>query len=312
MVPPVTQAPNQPQPQAPQPVATTTTASHIVVETRTKKILDEYNASSKIKVNSLTKIANAVVALDWQKVANVNLNYQITIPPNASSLSQGYNPLQLYPGDKISLRDALYASLMTNDPVTPHSISAFVGHDLLVRKGAKGDPTVQFVKQMNGLASKLGMKRTKFYNAHGRSNITKSNYSTTADLAKLALYANTKPSLKFQSSQRTRTIKIKRKGSTISKKIYNQNSMLGQRGIDGIHLANGTSSLMLTVAKDAIIDERNSQTRVTPRGLVVVMVNTPNHKSRAKQLIQNSWQKYNQWFSQGLVIYDRNQVLTNR
>ena len=79
------------------------------------KILVASNASAKRPVASLTKIALAAVTVDWATATNTDLGTnQITVPQTIT-LVGGPNPMNLQPGDQLSLRDALYSAHVSDN-----------------------------------------------------------------------------------------------------------------------------------------------------------------------------------------------------
>ena len=79
--------------------------SYIVVDLHSKKILSAREINKKRQVASLTKIATAIVVLDWAKATGTDLGQNIIIPQCASVIG-GPNQFKLRPGDQISIRDA--------------------------------------------------------------------------------------------------------------------------------------------------------------------------------------------------------------
>jgi hypothetical protein len=86
------------------------------VESYSGKIVLELNADKRRPVASLTKIATAMVVLDWAKLSGTSMA-EIAIVPQGTSLIGGFNPMGLIPGDRISLREAMYSMLLGSDNV---------------------------------------------------------------------------------------------------------------------------------------------------------------------------------------------------
>ncbi len=163
--------------------------SVMVVEAHSGKVLVASNASDKRPVASLTKIATGAVAVDWATAAGVDIGtLQITVPPTIS-LVGGPNPMNLQPGDRISMRDALYSALLGSDNLAALIVADHVGRELVTRRGKNEDPVVEFVGEMNRLAKALGMTRTRFANPHGLERPGAKAYSTAADVARISIYA---------------------------------------------------------------------------------------------------------------------------
>ena len=59
--------------------------SSIIVDNQTGRILGGVNPNQKVPVASLTKLALAMVTLDWSEVRNGNLDETATIPETAIS-----------------------------------------------------------------------------------------------------------------------------------------------------------------------------------------------------------------------------------
>ena len=140
--------------------------SYFVVEANSGRILLAEGSDQKRPVASLTKVATAIVALDWAKATGADLGGEMVVPPSVASLG-GSNPMGLKPGDRISLRNALYSALMGSDNSAAQSIAHHVGFALQQARGNSGDPVKAFVAEMNTLAGELVMRRTRFSTPHG-------------------------------------------------------------------------------------------------------------------------------------------------
>ena len=87
--------------------------AYIVIDATTGHVLDGSNTEKKLQVASLTKIATAMVVLDWKDATKTDLTQLATVPAQAAAL--GADPVALQPGDQMTLRDLLYAALMQSD-----------------------------------------------------------------------------------------------------------------------------------------------------------------------------------------------------
>ncbi|RJQ27806.1 D-alanyl-D-alanine carboxypeptidase [Candidatus Parcubacteria bacterium] len=148
-----------------------TNTSYVVVDYDTGEILAEKNMSEKQQVASLTKIMTAIVSLD------------LASPQEIFSVSGGaamINPTKIgvVEGQKMTLSELLQATLLTsaND-------AAEVIKEGIDNKYGKES----FIKAMNGKASFIGLKNTRFDNPQGFDS--ENNYSTAYDLAVLSGYA---------------------------------------------------------------------------------------------------------------------------
>ncbi|HSJ02777.1 MAG TPA: serine hydrolase, partial [Verrucomicrobium sp.] len=212
-------------------------SSVIAVDVYNKKIHVESGGNLKRPVGGLTKMATALVALDWSEATKVPLNTLATISPEGLQIA-GMNPLQLSAGDQITIRDLLYASMMSSDNVAATTLALFVGQDLNYRRGQTGDPLTSFVTEMNNLAAREGMKNTKFTNPHGLENSRTIPYSTAADMARLSMYAISRAPFRFYTNQKARNITVLRGGQPVAVPMQNTNVLLGTGMIDGIKTGN--------------------------------------------------------------------------
>src|SRR5256714_8595643 len=176
--------------QAGRAVAAARTA-YVIIDAQTGFVLEQVDGRNKRQVGSLTKVATAMVVLDWAEKRAGDLNQIATIPPEAF-VGTGENLIGFQPGDRVTLRDLLYAALVQSDNVAAYTLANQVGTALqpVVPEAAKGGPVAIFVGQMNFLAKSLRMERTRFVNPHGiDTNARPMPYSTAADLARLTRYA---------------------------------------------------------------------------------------------------------------------------
>lgn len=79
--------------------------SYIAIEANSGKLLFSSNAEEKRPVASLSQVATAMVALDWVARTRLPLDTFIAVPQEAFGLRAG-NPMDLQPGDRLTLRDA--------------------------------------------------------------------------------------------------------------------------------------------------------------------------------------------------------------
>ena len=286
--------------------------SYIVVDLHSKKILSARETNKKRQVASLTKIATAVVVLDWAKATGTDLSQNIIIPQSALSIG-GPNQLRLRPGDQVSIRDALYCSVLGSNNWTAEALAYHVGKDLLVRGGKSGDSVKEFVKHMNALAAEHGSKYTRFINPHGMDHQGKVPYSTAGDVARLTIYAMGKAAFSFICSQAERKVSIVSVGGRKEFIVKNTNKILNVDGIDGVKTgltSRAGPCLVVTAAKQPIVSElANGNKQVTPRRLVVVVLGASDRFGAARSLLLRGWQKFETWNRSGRQILDRSELL---
>jgi D-alanyl-D-alanine carboxypeptidase (penicillin-binding protein 5/6) len=279
----------------------TTAAAYVVVDHQTGHVLDSLNSSKKLPISSLTKIATAAVVLDWAQASNQNLDQLATVPALSSEL-QNSRGLGLAPGDKISLRELLYACLLPSDNAAAETLADHVGRSL----GGESSqpPIVSFVSQMNALARKLGMRNTRFLNAHGLEGLEwRRPYSTAQDVAKLTVYAMSNPAFRYYVSQETRRIVIRRRdGQSSEYRLRNTNELLGKEAIDGVKTGTSKNSgqcLVISAARPPEAYKEGDTFYTIPRRLEVVVLGSQDRFTEASGLLKRGWKLFDRWVAEG-------------
>jgi D-alanyl-D-alanine carboxypeptidase len=290
--------------------------AYIIVDATTGAVLDSQKPRDKRQIGSLTKIATAMVALDWAEHRGGDLNQFATIPPDAF-VGVTENNIGFQPGDTVNLRDLLYAALVQSDNIAAYALANHVGSTLgaLVPTGSssKITPVVAFVSQMNALAKELKMERTRFVNPHGSDYKMKPlPFSTAEDIARLTRYAMTKASFRFYVSQKERLITIQRGGRALHYMTRNTNELLGSNGIDGVKTGSTTRAgdcLVLSATRDPEVNKIDEDhATVYQRRIVIVLLGSTNRFREGAALVDRGWQLYDQWAAGGRLV-DPNKVL---
>lgn len=276
-------------------------ASFIIVDNETGCILAEKNRDQKNATASLAQIALAVTVIDWAALSKTSLDTMVTLP--ADTAHQGAaNPLGLREGDRLTLRDLLYLSVMISDSEAAFAIASFVGGQL--PNPQQLDHVGNFVSQMNALATKLHMRNTLFLNPSGRDLPSQAEpYSTAADLARLVRYACSKPGLLFYTAQRSRTIQVEREGKKFQVLIQNRNTLLGREHVDGVkigHTAQANGCFALTSENRPEVRREGSTVYTAPRRIIVVLLHSSDSLTeKGMELVQQGWQLYQTWVREG-------------
>ena len=280
--------------------------SYIIVDDETGHILDSANPNERRQIASLTKIAAAMVALDWAAATNSSLATEVEVPAGISGVG-GENPCGLQPGDRVSLRDLIYAALMQSDNHAAYALAYNVGARL--PNNAKLDPVGNFTAHMNALARKLRMKRTLFLNPHGIDNMENPPYSTAADLARLTMYAGDNAAFNFGVSQTSREISITAPdGTRRAYQLQNTNQLLGQEGIDGVKTGRTSRAgdcVILSSDRDPQAVNVNGQTVAIPRRIKVVVLGSPDRFGEGLGLVRRGWELHDRWTAQGRPVAKR-------
>lgn len=183
------------------------------------KVIWSMNLKSKIAPASLTKLATVMTALDLEssdKVINVSENASNQVP----------TIIGLKQNEKITIEEAVAASIMTSANDAAQAIADSVGNDL---GGSKN-----FMALVNEKSKKIGVENTNFTNATGLDD--QNHYSTVYDLALLAHFAKSN----YPLIANLATQDYKRLGANANHKQYdlpNWNALLGTYpGVDGLKI----------------------------------------------------------------------------
>lgn len=290
-------------------------SSVLAVDLYNKKIHIASNADLKRPVGGLTMIATALVALDWADATKVSLNTLATVSPTDIQIA-GANPLNLEAGDQMTLRDLIYASMMTSDNLAATTLADFVGQDILNRRNKQGDPVTEFVGEMNKLALREGATKTHFTNPHGLENSRTVPYSTAADIAKITLYALSRAPFKFYTDQKKREITVIRGGKPSPLHLENTNLLLGQGSIDGVKTGNTPRSggcLVISEEKPGTVlpDPSTGKHILYRHRMVVVILGSTDPFAEGNNVLQQAWGVYDQWQKGGRQVVDAKELLPN-
>lgn len=147
---------------------TNTDSSYIVMEATTNRILEGSNLHKQSLVASTAKIMTAITVIE-----NYKLDEEVKITKE-DTLEVG-SKVYLRENETLTRKDLLYALMLrsAND-----AASALSSHN-----------SKEFIKQMNDMAKKIGMKNSIFVNASGLDE-REYNLSTAYDMALLSSYAS--------------------------------------------------------------------------------------------------------------------------
>ena len=284
--------------------------AYVIVDATTGAILDAEQPAQKRQIGSLTKIATAMVVLDWAEHRGGDVNQIATIPSEAF-VGVTENNIGFQPGDRINLRDLLYAALVQSDNIAAYTLANHVGSTLesLVpaASGAKITPVIAFVSQMNALAKQLRMERTRFVNPHGSDyKVRPLPFSTAQDMARLTRYAMARASFRFYVSQKERLISFDRGGHVLRYMTRNTNELVGTHGIDGVKTGRTTRAgdcLVLSATRDPEVNKIDEDhATVYPRRIIVVLLGSNDRFGEGAGLVEKGWRLYDQWVAGGRMV----------
>lgn len=137
--------------------------SYALLDTRTGEMVFSQNENQRMPIASVTKIMTALVVLE-----NASLDEIVTVTSDSCGIEG--SSIYLYEGEKLSVKDLLYALMLesANDAAVCLAIHT-------------GGSVEEFSDMMNERASKLGIKNTNFNNPHGLED--PEHYSTAHDVA---------------------------------------------------------------------------------------------------------------------------------
>jgi serine-type D-Ala-D-Ala carboxypeptidase (penicillin-binding protein 5/6) len=298
----------------PLPLAAQAPESLMVVEAYSGKVLIAANAGVKRPIASLTKIATAAVAVDWATATGTDLGTMVTVPQTIT-LVGGPNPMNLQPGDQLTLRDALYSALLGSDNLAALTLADHVGREIANRRNKSGDPVAIFVGEMNQLAKAVGAQATRFANPHGLERSGVKAFSTAADVARLSIYAMRRNAITFITSKPSRQVAVVTAGVKRNYNLKNTNELAGEVGILGVKTGTTAAAgpcVSVCMDRDPLVRQKADGSKgATPRRLIVVVLNHPNRFDRARELLQQGWSTYDSWLANGALVQNKDrEILT--
>lgn len=174
------------------------------------------NPDKPLAPASTTKIMTGLLAFE-----RGNLNDTVTVSSTMLNNKLVYGTqIYLVPGEKMPLKDLLYALLLNSANDAAVTIAEHIGGDL-----------PNFIDIMNQRAREIGANQTHFLNPSG---LTEAGHSTTAhDLALIARVAYQNPM--FAEYVRTKSYAISRSKPNVPTQMVNENKLLWRDStVDGI------------------------------------------------------------------------------
>ena len=183
--------------------------SAILIESSSGAVIFSKNPDEILPMASTTKIMTALVALE-----NCDITKEIAISVDAIGVEG--SSVYLYPEEKLTLEDLLYAMLLESANDAAAAIAIEVGGSI------EG-----FAEMMNKKALELGLVNTHFENPHGLDG--KTHYTTARELAIIAREAYSNGKFREIVSTYKKTIPLNETEGV--RLLMNHNKLL--RGYDG-------------------------------------------------------------------------------
>ncbi len=162
--------------------------SAVLIEAGSGEVIFLKNADIRMSMASTTKIMTALVALE-----NADISKLVSVSPLAVGVEG--SSVYLYPNERLTLEDLLYALLLESANDAAAAIAIEVGGSI------EG-----FAELMNKKALELGLVDTHFDNPHGLDSET--HYTTARELALIAREAMANEQFKTIASTYKRTIPL--------------------------------------------------------------------------------------------------------
>jgi len=232
-----------------------TTSNFLIQDIKSDKILYGKNYDQQTPIASITKLMTALVFIE------TNPDWQAEVKMEQADETNGAYP-HIYRGEVATVRDLFNTMLVSSDN---NSAKA------LVRVSSLSEQ--QFIKKMNGLAQKYGLKKTSFNDVTGLSN---KNASTAQEISQLLLIAL--ENKKISEALRMPAYNFPIRNSEKNRKVYATNILLesflnsekhGYRIIGGKtgYLPAAGGCLTVVIEKDGnkvvatVLDSQNRNTR---------------------------------------------------
>ena len=284
---------------------------YVAVDSFTGKVVRELDSDRRLPAAGLTKIATAMVVLDWARLSQTSMAEMGVVPTSVFGRG-GANPMDLHPGDRISLREAMYSMLLGGDDVAAHTLAIHAGRSIQNRSGGRS-PEAAFVAEMNNLARGLGMTRTRFTTPEGTGRLGGGNRSSARDLARLAIYAMRNAGFRFYVKQQQRTIGSFRGNVNRAFKVGNLHPMVGQGNINGVlnggRVGIGDCAATSSERKARVTRIAGGASQVLPRRLIIIVLGNPSPWALTRALIDEGWPAYEAWRQQGSPVREARELI---
>ncbi|WP_151639401.1 D-alanyl-D-alanine carboxypeptidase family protein [Noviherbaspirillum aerium] len=155
------------------PAPTIAAKSWLLLDATSGQVLASQEAATRIEPASLTKIMTAYLAFSAIKEKRLDPEQMINVSVRAWKVDAGSSKMFIDPAKPVKVNDLLYGLIVQS------------GNDAAVALAeAVAGTEDAFVTLMNREAERMGLKNTRFANAHGLPSAD--NYSTAQDLSILA------------------------------------------------------------------------------------------------------------------------------
>lgn len=179
-------------------------SAYALMDTRTGELLYSNNENYRLPIASVTKIMTALVVLE-----NAKLDDVVTVTADSCGIEG--SSVYLYEGEKISVRDLLYALMLESANDAAVCLSMHVAGSIK-----------EFSKMMNEKAEELGLHNSHFNNPHGLED--PEHYSTAYDMC--VVWSEAMSNSTFRQIVGTKNYKIDLNGDEGYRYLSNHNKLL--------------------------------------------------------------------------------------
>ena len=238
--------------------------AEIVIEADTNRILHKKNINTKKYMASTTKILTAITIIE-----NCNLNDIVTVTKETVGVEG--SSIYLEEGEEISVKDLLYGLMLRSGNDCAETLALYCSGDIK-----------SFASLMNDTANKIGALNSNFTNPHGLHD--DNHYTTAYDLAIISSYAMKNST--FREIVSKKSVNISFSTRDYDRHIVNKNKLLSS--LDG---ATGIKTGYTKKAGRCLV----SSCKRNGMELICVVLNCPDMFERSKNLINDSFNKYEKY-----------------
>jgi D-alanyl-D-alanine carboxypeptidase (penicillin-binding protein 5/6) len=155
------------------PAPTVAAKSWLLLDATSGQVLTAHDPDARVEPASLVKIMTAYIAFNAVKEKRLDLQQTVQVSETAWKVDKDSSKMFIEPRIPVSINDLLHGLIIQS------------GNDAAVALAeAVAGTEASFVALMNREAERMGLKSTRFANAHGLPH--PENYSTARDLSVLA------------------------------------------------------------------------------------------------------------------------------
>ena len=155
------------------PAPTVAAKSWMLLDATSGQVLAAHDPDARVEPASLVKIMTAYIAFNAVKEKRVDLQQMVQVSETAWKVDKDSSKMFIEPRIPVSINDLLHGLIVQS------------GNDAAVALAeAVAGTEASFVALMNREAQRMGLKSTRFANAHGLPH--PENYTTARDLSLLA------------------------------------------------------------------------------------------------------------------------------